>query len=496
MRKVNMSKLTAKLQDQPWLSWLVAACGLAIAPALGMVAITGNPMYVGVAIGMLVGGTLLIAPAISIWLIIALGLGSGAIVSLSGPLASKLPWVVSLLSIALLAPSLIHLIWKRNAPTFVWWYCIFLMLALINSALQWDSVSQFFGGFKRYFQGCGLFFALALLSFSDEKINKWQKLLKWIAIIQTPVALIQLLVLVPMRGGFGSGQATDVVAGTFGGNLNGGSNGSDLILFCLLSASFAYLRSRANQITIANSLKISSFFVLPLLLGENKIVVVLLPLTIAMTMRRDLIASTSHLLAAIPITLLTVFGIAYLYAEFYMNRSLLDVAQDTIRYNFQDVGYGTYILNRFTALTFWWDYQSFSDPISWLFGHGLSASYTSQSGDSGSIAANYPKHGINLTTLSTLLWDLGIVGLAAFLAILIYAWKAANRIIYSASNPTDIADAQAIQVGLAINMIYIVYNDTLVNLVTTEVIVALMLGHLAILYRRHAKKQTPAVSDQ
>jgi cytochrome c oxidase assembly factor CtaG len=72
-----------------------------------------------------------------------------------------------------------------------------------------------------------------------------------------------------------------------------------------------------------------------------------------------------------------------------------------------------------------------------------------------------------------------------YVAILLAAWIAANRVWRMAQEPAARADALAIQGALAIFAVFTVYSNSPVNLQAFQIVIAAVLGYLAFLYRTH-----------
>lgn len=474
-----------------WKAALIATIGLALAPALGWLASSGNIVFGAAVLGAMVVGTLMFKPNLSVWMIIVLPLWLGGVTALIGPLGNKIPWVVAVLSVILLASSIVQLAWYRQAPAFVWAILLFMAYAVLISVVSGVPPKQLAAGFKRYFQGHGLMFALVALPFAFAQVTRWRKAFTWLAFAQLPMCLFQLGVLVPLRGGFVSGEATDVVAGTFGGNLAGGSNNSDLAFFLIMSLGFVLAHAQEKGIQLRRQAWPLLLILAPLAMGETKIAVIMLPVCIMSVYLSRATMEPLRLVAATVTTGLLVMGLATIYAEVFIGQSLAYVIEDTLRYNFQEVGYGKYLLNRWTALVFWWDNHSWMNLKTLLFGHGLSASYSSMViGDNGHVAARYLGFGIDLTAVAALLWDLGVVGLLGMLAIFGLALRAAGNLARSHASPDVRAEALGIRTALVLLMLYLPYNNSLVNLITTEVMFAGLLGYLAFLMRTHANDPT------
>jgi hypothetical protein len=73
-------------------------------------------------------------------------------------------------------------------------------------------------------------------------------------------------------------------------------------------------------------------------------------------------------------------------------------------------------VGRTAALSIWYS-DGRRTPQTLLFGYGPAASQSSTTGRSGDVAARYAPLKINSTAAAAMLWDIGILGLVAFLAI-------------------------------------------------------------------------------
>ncbi|MEY4429965.1 MAG: hypothetical protein RLZZ182_2654, partial [Pseudomonadota bacterium] len=440
-----------------WPSVTIALAALLLAPLLGMLAGTGNIMLAGGALGLLLVVALMSRPAVSIWVILVLPLGLSGFLALGGGLAGKATWLVSVLSIILLLPSLVTLFWERKAPAYIWWALGFMAYAVLVTVADGVGPKQLLAGFKRYFQGHGLMFALAVLTFSGALLQRWRRFFTLLAFAQLPMALFQLLVLVPLRGGFSVGsEVTDVVAGTFGGSLVGGSNNSDLALFQITALGFMLALLKEGVMPRQGAWWKLLCVAAPLAMGETKVVVIMLPLCVAMVYLETLARKPLQLLIVGTFTTAITLALAQLYAQVLMDSSLELVVEDTIRYNFQEVGYGQYLLNRWTSLQFWWTSHPLSNLHTFLFGHGLSASYTSMMpGDSGTVAARYPGLGIDLTAVTAMLWDLGLFGLLLFVLVMALAIWHASQLAHRSRDARTRAEALGVRAGLVLILLYL-----------------------------------------
>jgi hypothetical protein len=159
---------------------------------------------------------------------------------------------------------------------------------------------------------------------------------------------------------------------------------------------------------------------------------------------------------------------------------------DTLKYNVYEVGYGSYFLNRTTVLTFWAQHQSFSDPISFLFGNGLGSALPGDTQTPGGhIDLRYPSYGLGFTGASMLLWEQGVFGVSLYLIMIGVAWRCANRLIATSYDPIARADATAIQAGIALFTFYNFYMGSLQSQFPFQVVFTFMFGYLAWLHKQN-----------
>ncbi len=469
---------------------LFLAVATFLAFLFSLAAVTANPVLVGLAAGSIFGVILLADPKKTIWLVIALGLGLPAIFDMAGHGLSRASWAISMMAILLCIPSVFNLFnfntqQQKKIPVFIWIYILFVIFALISTTLNMHAIGELFGGYKRYFQTFGLMLALVTLHITRKDFDRWLKLLLALGLLQLPFALFERFILVPLRGGVKSGaESTDIVAGTMGANMQGGSPNSIMVIFIILAFVFIFSRWRNGLIASSTMLLLSFLLLFPLVLGETKVVIVLLPLMAIVLLRKDIVRSPAKYIPVLLLFLLVTAFLAYLYIYIMLDSDFTHAIDGMIRYNIEDVGYGINLLNRTTVMSFWWGLHGWHDPIPLLFGHGLGSSYGSAF-DGGHIAQQYVGYGIGLTTISTILWDLGVVGLLIYVSIFIVAWFQISQLWQHSSDPLIKSDCLSIQVGIVFTLLFLFYSDSQVNLLVHEIIISMLLGYAAFLMQTH-----------
>ena len=466
--------------------YIIVSASLLMAMLFGLFAVTANPIIIGIAVALIVGTLLLTKPDWILWLVLLLGLLVIGVLPLHlDSVASKAGWGVSLLGFFLMfiaffasATSPKRL---KDTPAFVWIALCFLVYALINSFMQWDSAHEFLGGFKRYFQMWGLLFALCWLTFDERDIRRLRLFFLIAALLQLPFAVYELIFFVPELSGWGGG-AVDVVAGTLGAHMHGGGASGEMALFLIIMLAFL-LALRMEKVLSTARLILLLFVVLtPLFLGETKVVVVLLPLVFLVLYRRTMFTHLHYWLMGFVVVMLLTVAAGYHYLSL-SGKPIDEQFEATLNYNIYEEGYGKEaVLNRTTVLTFWFEQSGVHDPVSFIFGNGMGSSH---SVTGGHVAKRYPAHGIDLTAASTILWDMGVFGFGLFMTIFAFAWRCAGRLKRESTIPIVRADAAAIQAALVLFAFFNFYRPGLLEIVGIQVVFAAMLGYLAWLHRKH-----------
>ena len=463
--------------------WRVQLAVIGSALFCGVLAATGSPVAIGAGLGAMALPYLLARPDRIVSVVIPASLATGVIVSLAGPGLTAFSWLISVLSFALLPVAIFRFVRSSGQPVFLWLALAFLVYCLLVTLVQWVTLEQLVAGTKRYFQGYGVLFALVTSLHAVRYVPRWKRALLVLAFVQLPFALYEFVVLVPMRGGLDAGgEATDVVAGTFGANLEGGSANAEMSAFLLIVLMFLLTAWRLRTVGRRRLCWMGLLCLAPLALGETKIVVVLLPMMIFTMLRKEIAVNPRKLLGGSAVCIVLTLVLGYLYITVMDRNTVADAFHLVTEYNVGQVGYGGNLLNRMTALTFWWDRHDLSDPLHFLFGHGIgSAFWGDNSPLPGHIAVMHPNYGIGLTTAATLLWDIGLVGLIFHGAIFVAAWFSANRVWNKRRGTWAGQDALAVQAALACFLVFIFYRDSGVNLLAYEVVVACVLGYLGFL---------------
>lgn len=471
---------------------MIMLSSLLIAILFGLVSTSANLLFISIVVAFFIGGFLLTRATWIVWAVLVSGLVVVGIAPLvEAALDPKVGWPVSILCFILMAIAFFKAATNRDTrndtPGFIWLMFSFFVYAVVNSLLQWHSLEEFIGGFKRYFQIFGLLFALCWLDFDERHIHRWKVFFLLVALVQLPFAIYELVALVPLREGmrnFISGMVPiDAVAGTFGSTLYGGGSSGEMSTFLVMV--LAFLLSRRTQKTLpAGRFILLAFWVsTPLFLGETKAAIIMLPLIFLALYRRELLARPHYALMALLICALFTAGMGYAYINI-MKMSPDKLFTNTLSYNLYEQGYGLNYLNRTTVLTFWVERQGAHDPVSFVFGNGLGSSHQQTEGH---VDIRYPRYGIGMTSVSTLFWDVGAFGVGLFAAVFIQAWRTSGRLYRESTEPEVRADVAAIQAALLLFAFHLFYNQALLENIAIQIVFASVLGYLAGLHRRHVQ---------
>lgn len=467
----------------------LVATGLAL--FFGLVAVTANPIIIGVFVGMLVGAALMLRPTWMVWLILVAGLLVAGVVPIwAEGVASKAVWGISGLGFALMGAVFLSVATRQgaaaNTPAFVWLALAFVLYSVFSTLVYWPSTYEILGGFKRYFQVTGLLFALAWLPVGERDVRRWRKFFILVALIQLPWAVYELVRLVPIREGFRYAYPgmvpIDVVAGTFGANMRSGGANAEMATFLIIVLAFLLAHLRQKTLGLGKLALLAPFVLMPLFMGETKVVVLLLPMMFLVLYRRELLARPHYALVGLVAGSLLTVAAGYAYLQ-VTEKPLERLVDETLRYNVYEKGHGGRALNRTTVLTFWGERQGLADPAGALLGHGLGTAHDDTGGE---MSRRYAGYGIGLTAASSLLWEQGVLGTALFLAMLAFAWRAAGQMQRAGvAPPWARADAAAIQAALPIFAFYLAYRSSLLEILSFQIVFWLMLGYLAWLTRRY-----------
>jgi hypothetical protein len=462
---------------------------------VGLVVSTGRLIPSALVIGAVAGLMLLNALPLAIWLLlIGVFLVNGP-VGYFAPGLAKISWLFSLLGVFMSGAAVLYAAAGRqrpvrSMPAFIYAALAVVLLALISSFFSQGLLSEIGAGAKRLFQFWGVMFLLAVYPFSDATVKRWLLFLVGVAVVQLPLALYQRVVLVPQVLGWEMPGFVplDIVVGGFEGSIYGGGASAIMAMYLVLAAIGVFCAYRERLIGSLLFFVLISIIVVPLGLGETKVVLMLIPLAIGFAFfdrvgERPMLFVGGMLLASVIVGIL-----AYLYllvqvsGETTWGESLAAV----FAYNFGEKGYYGTGVNRLTAVPYWFQSQSWADPLRALFGYGMGSSY-GVDGRVPQMGHMFEAHAgmhIDLVAMSLLLWDFGFVGAALFLLMIFGACVTTVRCLREASDPWDRVLCRMLMASLGSTLLMMFYSASAVVLVSHTFIVMFTLGLAAWRARR------------
>jgi hypothetical protein len=378
---------------------------------------------------------------------------------------------------------------------------LFYILNLANSLYQLDGVMQLFVGIKNYFLFFGLTLTLAAAVFSINTLRRVAVGILIIGLIQLPVALYQFIFIRSDRIDSGGGtigdslvEASDVVVGTMGGQVLRG--GLDDVLALLSPILLAGLLTawRQNLLPTGRTIALSILVIAPVFLTETKVIFFYFPV-VALVVSWDYLRRRPHALAmtALVAPLVLAVGLAGYYQLHWSKQyENIEVAvEKSFTYSFAEQAgearaRSSGEMTRREAVEYWWTNHDLSQPDTLFLGHGLAASKQQSTVVLPKTVREHGGRNLAKTGLSQLLWDAGLIGTLLFFGVLLAASHRAAKLSQT-GEPMDRVILKAIQAGLLLMALSLLYRSSLLNTAQAGFPLFLMLGMVAY-YDRFAKK--------
>jgi hypothetical protein len=413
---------------------------------------------------------------------------------------SQFQWILSVLGVILLS----YVALKRTFETAtqktdffgdltaigLWWIIvIFSSTANGLPALNW------LVGLRIYLPAFGVFAYIAYCRPGEQLLKSIFIFMLAIASMQWAFCLYQKLYIVPIRlAGNYPGSAWDSIVGTFGGDKFGGGESGSLGIYLSLMVILAIALKKQGQLkTIWFSLAIFPSFA-AMAIVESKVIALLIPAGIFLVYRNHAVTKPvtfiagSFCVAFLMLALLVSYY--YLYWQTDNNKSFLDALFDRIFYSFDPQFQASATnLGRVKSLIYWWDHHSlFDNPLTLLFGHGLASAVSSSSiiGEGTAVRAHAVM--LDVTGISKLLWETGLVGSLTFMSIFVMGALRARQLKTNLAIPIwHRASMQGVEAGLALMPLTIFYEVTIVSSPPMQFTAMFFLGYVAY-WRRESSR--------
>ncbi len=448
-------------------------------------------------------GLLLIAyPNIGVWVVIVGALVAAGLIDLYLPALRPLVWGLALLSMGVAGISLIKYFFGHNSKWggpgegagLVIWSFVFVLCAVFSSFTNWHGVSGFSVGLKGYFQVWALLIAIFYLTKNEVEARKLISFFIILGFLQLPFVLHQFFVLVPKRSSeiFAAQGivAGDIVAGSFGGSMMGGGRSADLALLCVFCVTIVLAQWRAGLLSTRLAALSSLVFLLPMFLSEAKLFLVLLPIALFLLFRDRILQNPLKAMVGVISLMALLMAIFFAYsllpgAKSQKALSLQNMLHQNVEYNFGQRGYGNARLNRSTVYPFWLKEHAHGDMlVQAIVGHGLGATSGGTALNSDSLAyKRYRGYGIGLTGLSSLLWEVGLFGTLAVLAMLLTAYRLGGRLAARWQGTVHWATLKAAQIAIPLFAVSLLHNNYFVFDLSFQTMLMVVLGYLMVMAR-------------
>ncbi len=313
-----------------------------------------------------------------------------------------------------------------------------LAIAIVSTVLQ-SGIKVTIVGMKNELAISVIILCFLLGFCRESQIYRVTKLFYWVFYIQFPVILYQVLVVVPKRVAYrGEYEKWDAVVGTFGGDPMKGGNTAAMGLFCLMIMLLKlseYKHGLASKLNTGVHI-MAAFFLC--ILGEVKFVILISPFLMAFVWfspsylagmkRLDLKTALMIIGGIFGLISLAIMILAASYASAFegsSDKGALDIFLGSLEYVF-DPNYimETGELGRATTLFFWGEHSDLYGLPSKLFGYGLNATNRGSTVAPGFLNIVFNAL-LDSTSLSVLLWELGLIGTFLFLIVIIMILKMA-----------------------------------------------------------------------
>jgi len=313
------------------------------------------------------------------------------------------------------------------------------------------------------------------------------RVLQGVFFVQLPVVLYQHFVIVPRRhDALTTGM--DAVVGTFGGLIDAGGANATLVAFTLLVMAHRLALWDRGRAGWGSLLLYWAVGLAVILSGEVKAVLVWLPLVLLWVLRRRVFTSFSTAVVALALGAVLVAGTFTAYAALYWqkieHRSNTDLVEKMgYFFDTRNIDYSRGQVSRGASIALWVA-DRHNDVPHRLVGWGPGASRVSATGGLGEVAQRYAPLTIAATGAALLLWDVGLLGLAAFAGLLAsLAWTLARASRCAALAAEDRAAADAFAAVLLVFLSLLLYNRSLHDDAGMQLMLALALG-FALHWRR------------
>jgi hypothetical protein len=458
-------------------------------------------------------GLLTLPVSVVLWVLVVFTLVIAGTVQYFGRI-NQVQWLPSLLAAVMFLRAVIELVARRTAvkeeasastweiPVFVWILIAYLFIAFASNVGKFSSLIQFLAGIKNYIAIWGVLLLIMVARVSPEALARLWKGVIAIALLQLPFVLYQHFFVASRRATMAFAgyhrPAWDSVVGTFGGDPDGGGASGALAFLLVVTLTLILALWRNSLLKLRYALSASLLIIGMILLAEIKVVLGLIPLAVLLLFARDFVRRPSTFFAFCISMIALSATIVLAYQTLYWQKAAGPVlkpsehVQRALEVN-MDPDYldpRTGEVGRFAMLALW-ARDSRSGITEKLIGHGFGAARISFVGV-GAVAKRYYPFQVGRSTAASMLWEIGLLGLLAFTAVLVTAVTAARRLLRHPDLPVfhrGILEASIVSIVLLYLMVF--YNSDVLYLPAIGFLLMLFLGQIAYWQLRLAPIRRP-----
>lgn len=407
-------------------------------------------------------------------------------------------WILSGLGVLLLAYAALQhtftpFIATSEDPGFLALIGLWWAILLFGSAANNLPMLDWLVGVRIYLPVFGVFAYIAYCYPSERLLKGILFFMLTVGSVQWVFCIYQKLLIVPLRlAGHYPGSAWDSIVGTFGGDKFGGGESGSLGVYLSLMATLAIALHKQEQLKTFwfFLIFVSSFAAMAMV--ESKIIALMIPAGFFLVYReyafKKPIAFISGSIAVAILMACLLIAYFYLYWQTDDNKGLLDALYDRFAYSFDPKFQpSTTNLGRVKSLVFWWDRHALLDnPLTILFGHGLASAVSSSSIIGTGVAVRAQAVMLDVTGISKLLWETGVVGSLVFISIFVLGFFRARKLkSNSALPPWHRAAMTGVEAAFALMPFTIFYEVTIVSSPPMQFAAMFFLGYVAYWWREN-----------
>lgn len=478
------------------LSWLLLLPLLMVAMFVGMVAGMDSPTLLLIVVGVVFAGLLFVLAdlygLLSILFVATFVVQGGALYFLRMKAAV---WVAMGFAIMFLARTLLELVLRRRTQgeagpaaeghgVFLA-TLLFLLCFAVSGLINRVPAAQLLNAFKSTLPMFGVLLALYWLRWEQRQLKNLWTLLLLVAAIQLPVVAYQHF--------FIAGDHTyDSIVGTFGGTPGFGGNSAGLVIFSLGALVYSLARWDLGLMSLPRVLMVAVGVLAIVLLGEVKAAFIWLPLVTCWTLRKRIMKNMLFMIGYAMMVVVFMGATYAVYAALYWGKDASKGhtvaekfdARGGYFFDPRSINYKTGEVSRAASLAIWFHDNASSLPKR-LIGFGPGA--VKPAGGvvaAGDVARRYAPLSIDATALAILLWNEGILGALAYVALMVLALRMSLRVIKMPGlDPPQRAIAEACVPLLFLMLSTLVYNRGVMEEPTAELLLMFCIGSVLQLGR-------------